>query len=55
MGERRNAYEFLYKKSFRKGTIWKNWLIWEDTIKTDFTYVVWEVIDWVHLAQDRDQ
>jgi hypothetical protein len=28
---------------------------WEDNIKIDFREIGWEVVDWIHLAQDRDQ
>jgi hypothetical protein len=27
---------------------------WEDNISTDPREKVWEVVDWMHLAQDRD-
>jgi hypothetical protein len=28
---------------------------WENNITTDFRETEWEVVDWIHLAQDRDQ
>jgi hypothetical protein len=28
---------------------------WEDNIGTDLKEIVWEGVDWMHLAQDRDQ
>jgi hypothetical protein len=28
---------------------------WEDVIKTDIRDIEWDVIDWIDLAQDRDQ
>jgi hypothetical protein len=28
---------------------------WEDKIKMDLREVGWEDVDWMHLAQDRDQ
>jgi hypothetical protein len=28
---------------------------WEDNITMDFKVLEWEGIDWIHLAQDRDQ
>jgi hypothetical protein len=28
---------------------------WEDNIKMDLEEVGWEGVDWIHLAQDRDQ
>jgi hypothetical protein len=27
----------------------------EDNIRTDFREIGWEVVDWILLAQDRDQ
>jgi hypothetical protein len=27
---------------------------WEDNIKMDYREVGWEVVDWIHLSQDRD-
>jgi hypothetical protein len=28
---------------------------WEDNIKIDLKYMGWDGLDWIHLAQDRDQ
>jgi hypothetical protein len=28
---------------------------WEDVIKTDLRDIGWGGMDWIHLAQDRDQ
>jgi hypothetical protein len=28
---------------------------WEDNIRMDPTEIGWEIMDWMHLAQDRDQ
>jgi len=28
---------------------------WEDNIRQDLSEIVWEGVDWVHLAQDKDQ
>jgi hypothetical protein len=27
---------------------------WEDNIKMDHREIGWKVVDWVHVAQDRD-
>jgi len=27
---------------------------WEDNIRMDLRDIVWEVVDWMRLAQDRD-
>jgi len=29
-------------------------LIWEDNIRMDLKEIGWEIVDWIHLAQDRD-
>jgi hypothetical protein len=29
--------------------------IWEDNIRMDVREIGWEGVDWIHLAQDRDQ
>jgi hypothetical protein len=28
---------------------------WEDNIRIDIREIGWEVLDWIHLAQDWDQ
>jgi hypothetical protein len=28
---------------------------WEDNIRIDVTETGWEVVDWMHLAEDKDQ
>jgi hypothetical protein len=28
---------------------------WKDNIRMDHMEIRWEVMDWIHLAQDRDQ
>jgi hypothetical protein len=28
---------------------------WEDNIRMDLWAVVWKVVDWIHLARDRNQ
>jgi hypothetical protein len=28
---------------------------WENNIKIDFEGTEWVIMDWIHLAQDRDQ
>jgi hypothetical protein len=27
---------------------------WEDNIRMNLREIGWEVVDWIHLAQDRD-
>jgi hypothetical protein len=28
---------------------------WEDNIKMDLRVIIWDGVDWIYLAQDRDQ
>jgi hypothetical protein len=28
---------------------------WEDNIRIDLTEIGWELVDWIHLAEDRDK
>jgi hypothetical protein len=49
MGERRNAYRILVGKP--EGKRCRR----EDNIKNDLRKIGWGVMDWIDLAQDRDQ
>jgi hypothetical protein len=31
------------------------YIVWEDNIKMDSREIGWSVMDWIQLAQDRDQ
>jgi hypothetical protein len=35
-------------------TIWKTWTQMEN-VRIDLSEIGWEGVDWMHLAQDRDQ
>jgi len=28
---------------------------WEDNIEMDIKEIIWEGVDWIHMAQDRDR
>jgi hypothetical protein len=47
----RNAYNILLGKSERKRPLGRPRHRWEDNTGKD----LWEGVDWIHLAQDRDQ
>jgi len=49
----RNANKILFRKPERKRLLGRS--RWEDNIRMDFKVLEWEGIDWIHLAQDRDQ
>jgi hypothetical protein len=55
VGEIRNAYKIVVEKPERKWLLGSSWYRWEDNIKMDFSEIGWEDIDWINLAQDRDQ
>jgi len=44
--EMRNAYKIFVGKPWRR---------WEDNIRMDLRETGWESVDWMYLAQDRDQ
>jgi hypothetical protein len=53
MGEKRNAYKIFVGKCEEKIPLGRR--RWEDNIRMDLREVGWEFVDWIHLAQDRDQ
>jgi hypothetical protein len=46
MWEKRNAYRILVERPRRR---------WVDSIKMDLREIGWDGMDWIDLAQDRDQ
>jgi hypothetical protein len=55
MGELRNAYRILVGKPEGKGPLGKPRRRWVDNIKMDLRETGWDGMDWIELAQDRDQ
>jgi len=55
MGEMRNAYKILVRKTERKRSIGRLSRRLEDNIRIDLREMGWEVVDWIHLARNRDQ
>jgi hypothetical protein len=51
MGEKRNAYRILVGKPGGKRPRRK----WVDNIEMDLRGVGWDGVDWIDVAQDRDQ
>jgi len=45
----------LVGKSERRRPFGKPRRRWEDNIRMDIRKIGWEGVDWIHLAQDRDQ
>jgi hypothetical protein len=55
MGEMRNAYEVSVGKPRRKRPSGRPRRRWEDDIRIDVREIRWEFVDWMHLAEARDQ
>jgi hypothetical protein len=55
MGEARNAYRILVGKPEGKRSLRRPRHRWVDNIKMDLMGVGWDGIDWIDLAQDKDQ
>jgi hypothetical protein len=57
MGERRGAYGVLVEKPEGKRPVRRLRRRWENNIKMDLqiSKVLWEGMDWIKLAQDRER
>jgi hypothetical protein len=55
MGEQRNAYRILVGKPEGMSPLGRPRRRWVDNIKLDLTEIGWDGMDWIDLAQDRDQ
>jgi hypothetical protein len=54
-GAKRNACRILVGKPERKRPLGRPRHEWEDTIRMDLRVIGWGGMDWIDLAQDRDQ
>jgi hypothetical protein len=54
-GEKKNAYRIFVGKPKGKRPLGRPRRRWVDTIKVDLRDIGWNVMDWIDLAQDRDQ
>jgi hypothetical protein len=54
-GETRNAYRVLVLKPEGKRQLGRHIRRWEDNIKMDLGEIVRGGVDWINLAQDRDE
>jgi hypothetical protein len=55
MGEGRNLYRGLVGKPEGKRQLGRPRRRWEDGIKMDLEEIGWGVVEWIHLAEDRDR
>jgi hypothetical protein len=55
MREKRNAYRIFVGKPEGKRPPGRSRCKWVDNIKMDFRIIGWGGMDWIGLAQDRDQ
>jgi hypothetical protein len=54
-GEERNAYRILVGKPDGKRPLGRPRHRWVNNIKMDLREIGWDGMDWIDLAQDRDQ
>jgi hypothetical protein len=54
-GEKRNACRILVGMSERKISLRRSRRRYVDNIKKDLREIGWDSMDWIDLAQDRDQ
>jgi hypothetical protein len=55
MGKKKNAYRILVEVPEGKRPIGRPRRWWVDNIKMDLREIGWDGMDWIHLAQNRDQ
>jgi hypothetical protein len=55
MGEKRTAYRVLVGKPEGKTPLGRSRRRWKDNIKIYLRKTGWDGMDWIELAQDRDQ
>jgi hypothetical protein len=55
MGEKRNAYRIFMGKPEGNRPLGRPRRRWEDNIRMDLSKIGWGGMDWIDLAQDRDQ
>jgi hypothetical protein len=51
----RNAYNILVAKPEGKKPLGRHRNRWEENIRMSLREIGWEGVDWMHLAQERDQ
>jgi len=54
-GRGRISYRILVSKPERKRTLGRPRRRWKNNIRMDLRQIALEGVEWIHLAQDRDQ
>jgi hypothetical protein len=49
------TFYIFVRKSEKKRPLGRYRCRWEDNIRIDLREIGWEGVNWIHLAQDRDQ
>jgi hypothetical protein len=55
MGEKRNIYKFLVRKSEGRRSLGRPRRRWLNNVRMDLVEVGWGDVDWIGLAQNRDR
>jgi hypothetical protein len=55
IGDKKNAYRILVGKPEGKRPLGRARCRWVGNIKMDDREIGWDGVDWIHMAQDRDQ
>jgi hypothetical protein len=55
MEEKRNSYRILEGKAEGKNPLGRPRRRWLNNVKMDLRAIIWDGMDWIYLAQDRDQ
>jgi hypothetical protein len=55
IGEMRKVYNILVGKPKRNRPLGRPRHRWDDNARRDLREILWEVVDWLHLAKNRDQ
>jgi hypothetical protein len=55
MGEKRNSYRILVREPGGKRPLGRWRRRWVDNIRIDLGEILWNGMNWINLAEDRDQ